>query len=111
MLLSSHVHFRKVDFQQPVHTLPAQLQVDEGVSAGWNMIISNPSYVSSSEYRDLDDDVRKWEDIRALVPLPPGTTDLQNVPSEDLDPSGMSFVVQLAKLVNMRRYAKTPCHD
>ncbi|KAJ2255923.1 hypothetical protein GGI13_001380 [Coemansia sp. RSA 455] len=98
MLLSNHVHFRKLDLQQPVHTLPAQLQVGEGVSAGWDMIVSNPPYVTPSEYRDLDADVREWEDIRALVPLPPGTTDLQNVPSEDLDPSGMSFVVQLAKL-------------
>ncbi|KAJ2065765.1 hypothetical protein GGI17_000034 [Coemansia sp. S146] len=56
--------------------------------------------MSRSGYCDLDNSVREWEDIRALVPLPPGTTDLQNVPSEDLDPSGMLFVVQLAKLEN-----------
>ncbi|KAJ2878756.1 hypothetical protein H4R27_005669 [Coemansia aciculifera] len=98
MLLSNHVHFRKVDLQQPVHTLPAQLRAGDGEPGGWDMIVSNPPYVTPSEYRDLDADVREWEDIRALVPLPPGTTDPRNVPSEDLDPSGMSFVVQLAKL-------------
>ncbi|KAJ2491774.1 hypothetical protein IWW37_001973 [Coemansia sp. RSA 2050] len=99
MLLGNHVQFRKMDLQQPVHTLPGQLRfADEEVSAGWDMIVSNPPYVTPSEYRDLDADVHEWEDIRALVPLPPGTTDPKNVPSEDLDPSGMSFVVQLTKL-------------
>ncbi|KAJ2826039.1 hypothetical protein GGI24_003006, partial [Coemansia furcata] len=99
MLLSNHVQFRKVDLQQPVHILPEQLHfVGEDMSDNWDMIVSNPPYVTPAEYRDLDADVREWEDIRALVPLPPGTTDPQNVPSEDLDPSGMLFVVQLAKL-------------
>ncbi|KAJ2747481.1 hypothetical protein GGI20_000470 [Coemansia sp. BCRC 34301] len=98
MLLSNHVQFCKVDLQQPVHLLPAQLSVGEGVSGSWDMIVSNPPYVTPSEYRVLDADVREWEDIRALVPLPQGTTDPQSVAEKDLDPSGMAFVVQLAKL-------------
>ncbi|KAJ2747485.1 hypothetical protein GGI20_000474 [Coemansia sp. BCRC 34301] len=98
MLLSNHVQFCKVDLQQPVHLLPAQLSVGEGVSGGWDMIVSNPPYVTPSEYHVLDADVREWEDIRALVPLPQGTTDPQSVAEKDLDPLGMAFVVQLAKL-------------
>ncbi|KAJ2030874.1 hypothetical protein IWW57_000978 [Coemansia sp. S610] len=62
------------------------------------MIVSNPPYVTPSEYRGLDADLREWVDICAPVPLPPSTSDPQTVPSGDLDPSGMSFVVQLAKL-------------
>ncbi|KAJ2682576.1 hypothetical protein IWW39_005941 [Coemansia spiralis] len=99
MLLGNRIQFAKVDLQQPVHMLPEQLRfADEEVSAGWDMIVANPPYVTPSQYRNMDAGTREWEDIRALVPFPPGTTDPHNVPSEDLDPSGMSFVVQLAKL-------------
>ncbi|KAJ2414725.1 hypothetical protein H4218_001639 [Coemansia sp. IMI 209128] len=98
MLLGNRIQFAKVDLQQPVHMLLEQLRFADEAEAGWDMIVSNPPYVTPSEYRDLEADVREWEDIRALVPLPPGTTDPQTVPSGDLDPSGMSFVVQLAKL-------------
>ncbi|KAJ2909269.1 hypothetical protein GGI21_002053, partial [Coemansia aciculifera] len=95
MLLSNQVQFHRADLQQAVHLLPTQLPVGEG---GWDMLVSNPPYVTPSEYRELDADVREWEDIRALVPLPPGTADPQHVSEKDMDPSGMAFVEQLAKL-------------
>ncbi|KAJ2460809.1 hypothetical protein GGF42_000605 [Coemansia sp. RSA 2424] len=98
MLLSNHVRFCKVDLQQLVHLLPAQLPTGESGGGGWDMIVSNPPYVTPAEYGGLDADVREWEDIRALVPLPPGTADPHSVADKDLDPSGMAFVVQLAKL-------------
>lgn len=34
----------------------------------FDMVVSNPPYISSQEYHELDNSVRDWEDIRALVP-------------------------------------------
>ncbi|KAJ2326723.1 hypothetical protein GGH92_010192, partial [Coemansia sp. RSA 2673] len=97
-LLSNHVEFRMLDLQQPPDALLAQLPVGESLHGCWDMIVSNPPYVTPAEYCKLDPDVKDWEDIRALVPMPPGTADPHHVPSEKLDPTGILFVVRLAKL-------------
>ncbi|KAJ2721139.1 hypothetical protein GGI07_004159 [Coemansia sp. Benny D115] len=92
MLAKNKVDFLGLDIQSP--EAAARLQ---GVSPRWDMIVANPPYVTPSEYSEIDPDVREWEDIRALVPLPPGA-DPAKVPLGELDPSGVAFIVRLAKL-------------
>ncbi|KAI7900354.1 S-adenosyl-L-methionine-dependent methyltransferase [Cokeromyces recurvatus] len=38
-----------------------------------NMIVSNPPYITTNEYKDLEPDVKDWEDPRALVAAEEGT--------------------------------------
>ncbi|KAJ2796494.1 hypothetical protein H4R21_004691 [Coemansia helicoidea] len=66
---------------------------------GWDMIVANPPYVTPAEYRGLDADVRDWEDVRALVPMPLRVAD-------ELDPSGVSFIERLAVLARALRLAR-----
>ncbi len=53
--------------------LPARLQ------GSIDLIVSNPPYVSESEYRDLDPVVREWEPRPALVSGPTGLECLESV--------------------------------
>ncbi|KAI8325699.1 S-adenosyl-L-methionine-dependent methyltransferase [Martensiomyces pterosporus] len=92
LLLNNRVEFRQLDLQSP-DILPKLL----GVEPTWDMIVSNPPYVTPAEYHSLDLDVKEWEDKRALVPLPPNA-DPQAVKDEELDPSGIAFIVHLTKL-------------
>lgn len=41
--------------------------------SSFHMIVSNPPYVTHQEYKDLDSDVKDWEDPRALVADDQGT--------------------------------------
>ncbi|KAJ1951334.1 hypothetical protein EC988_004076 [Linderina pennispora] len=92
MLLSNSVEFQRLDLQAP--NTAAKLL---GLKTTWDMIISNPPYVTPAEYRDLDPDVKDWEDRRSLVPLP-YMADPVTVKDEELDPSGIAFIVNLAKM-------------
>ncbi|KAJ1957359.1 hypothetical protein GGI12_005047 [Dipsacomyces acuminosporus] len=93
MLLCNKVEFHKLDLLQSATSVEKLL----GLSPTWDMIVSNPPYVTPAEYHGLDVDVRQWEDKRALVPLP-ANADPRQVKDEDLDPSGISFIVQLSKI-------------
>ncbi|KAJ2353100.1 hypothetical protein IWW50_005232 [Coemansia erecta] len=90
--LGNTVDFCQLDLQ--AQSILAELQAR---GPRWDMIVSNPPYVTPGDYAQLDPDVKDWEDIRALVPMP-ADADPQNVQMDTLDPSGLSFVVQLARL-------------
>ncbi|KAJ1948357.1 hypothetical protein FBU59_001637 [Linderina macrospora] len=92
MLLCNPTEFQKLDLLAP-DTVAKLL----GMKATWDMIVSNPPYVTPAEYRDLDPDVKDWEDRRSLVPLPYNADPLM-VKDEELDPSGIAFIVNLAKI-------------
>ncbi|KAJ1850290.1 hypothetical protein LPJ73_003515 [Coemansia sp. RSA 2703] len=92
LLAKNKVQFHKLDLQAPD---AASRLLD--VMPSWDIVVSNPPYVTPSEYGQLDPDVKEWEDIRALVPMP-YSTDPKEVNLKDLDPSGVAFIVNLAKL-------------
>ncbi|KAJ2851577.1 hypothetical protein IWW36_001061 [Coemansia brasiliensis] len=86
-LLRNKVGFRQLDL---LHERAAgELRSETG---RWDMIVSNPPYVSKAEYEVLDASVRDWEDIRALVPM------LNQEGEIHEDPLGISFIIHLAKL-------------
>ncbi len=60
--VSERVVFRQADF-----TLPLPFE-----AAGFDLVISNPPYISEEEYAGLDDGVRNFEPRSALVPGPEG---------------------------------------
>ncbi|KAJ2161857.1 hypothetical protein GGF46_001165 [Coemansia sp. RSA 552] len=88
------VEFRMLDLQDAAGARAA-LQADG--SRRIDMVVSNPPYVTPAEYAELDPDVRDWEDVRALVPMPAGS-DPRKVGADSVDSSGTSFIVLLAKL-------------
>ncbi|KAJ2738220.1 hypothetical protein H4R23_001296 [Coemansia sp. Cherry 401B] len=90
--LRNKVDFHELDLQSPGAL--ARLQAH---GPQWDMVVSNPPYVTPAEYAQLEADVRDWEDMRALVPIP-ADADSHTVDMGELDPSGMSFVVRLATL-------------
>ncbi|KAJ1889793.1 hypothetical protein LPJ66_007839 [Kickxella alabastrina] len=92
MLIKNKAGFFNLDLQAPVAAPRLR-----DIASSWDIIVSNPPYVTPSEYSELDPDVKEWEDIRALVPLP-ADADPCKVQLRELDPSGVSFIVQLAKL-------------
>ncbi|KAJ2855545.1 hypothetical protein FB639_006221, partial [Coemansia asiatica] len=93
LLIKNKLDFHKLDLLQTSDTASKLLDI----SPTWDIIVSNPPYVTPSEYKQLDPDVKEWEDIRALVPMP-ADIDPKTVDLGDLDPSGVGFIVQLAKL-------------
>ncbi|KAG9296564.1 hypothetical protein G9A89_015156 [Geosiphon pyriformis] len=54
-------------------------------SVGFDLIVSNPPYVSTSEYESLGNEVKLWEDKRALV----------------ADEDGVAFHMKIAKLAKV----------
>ncbi|KAJ2235779.1 hypothetical protein IWW45_002311 [Coemansia sp. RSA 485] len=93
LLMKNKLDFHKLDLLQTPDAAAKLLDI----SPTWDIIVSNPPYVTPSEYKQLDPDVKEWEDIRALVPIP-SATDANTVDLDSLDPSGVGFIVQLAKL-------------
>lgn len=53
--------------------LPAEL------AGGVDVIVSNPPYIAEYEVADIDDEVRRWEPMRALVSGPTGLEDLEPI--------------------------------
>jgi release factor glutamine methyltransferase len=49
-----------------------ELQLQQYLPA-YNVIVSNPPYITNQEYKLLDQDVKNWEDPRALVAEEEGT--------------------------------------
>ncbi|KAJ2615012.1 hypothetical protein H4S08_001440 [Coemansia sp. RSA 1365] len=91
--LKNTVKFHCLDLQSP-ETLCNLREMEPQ----WHMLVSNPPYVTAAEYEQLDPDVKDWEDMRALVPLPVGVKKTSKILDKDLDPSGISFCVQLAQM-------------
>ncbi|KAJ2515329.1 hypothetical protein GGI11_003794 [Coemansia sp. RSA 2049] len=100
LLNGNTVRFRRLDLMRSDAAarlaFETEAESDESRRASgppaWDMIVSNPPYVTPAEYEGLDPDVREWEDKRALVPLLPPH------PGAEDDPSGLAFVARLAAL-------------
>ncbi|KAJ2084085.1 hypothetical protein H4R24_000294 [Coemansia sp. RSA 988] len=90
--LKNSVKFHRTDLQSP-----EALSDLRAMEAQWHMIVSNPPYVTVAEYEQLAPDVKDWEDVRALVPMPAGVQKTHDIPNKELDPDGVSFCVQLAR--------------
>ena len=60
--VSDRVRFLQADFTKPMPL----------VGEGFDLVISNPPYISEEEYAALDDGVRNFEPRSALVPGPEG---------------------------------------
>ncbi|KAJ1727259.1 hypothetical protein LPJ61_004669, partial [Coemansia biformis] len=72
-ILNNEVEFHQLDLLAPdVLSRLGAIRND-----GWDMVVANPPYVTPAEYAQLDADVRDWEDVRALVPMPPSTVNAQ----------------------------------
>ncbi|KAI9496011.1 S-adenosyl-L-methionine-dependent methyltransferase [Zychaea mexicana] len=56
-LIQNHVDFQQVDVFSD-----AMQRMDP-----FDLIVSNPPYITFDDYKDLDPDVKQWEDVRALV--------------------------------------------
>ncbi|KAJ2859315.1 hypothetical protein GGI22_003024 [Coemansia erecta] len=119
LLNGNNVRFKQLDLMAP-HAAAAlvseasELERRSG-GRGWDMIVANPPYVTPAEYDGLEPDVRDWEDRRALVP--PALQDRHENTKEahgrlvQDDPSGLSFVLQLARLsseIGLASRAGTP---
>ncbi|KAJ1665401.1 hypothetical protein IW140_003369 [Coemansia sp. RSA 1813] len=107
LLNGNSVRFRQLDLMGPDAAAELVSEADglkeRSGGHGWDMIVSNPPYVTPAEYDGLDPDVREWEDRRALVPPALQEPSLPNAEERHSglakdDPDGVSFVVQLAKL-------------
>lgn len=57
--------------RHPVDFMQADLFNDQrmGTLGKFDIILSNPPYISSLDYATLDASVREWEDVAALVPF------------------------------------------
>jgi methylase of polypeptide subunit release factors len=47
-----------------------------------DLIVSNPPYVLSNNWQSLQPEITKWEDFRALVPVPVNSVDTRNQSNE-----------------------------
>ncbi|KAJ2558703.1 hypothetical protein EV175_000669 [Coemansia sp. RSA 1933] len=105
LLNGNTVRFKKLDLMAADAAAQLTTTGTDGFgNRGWDIIVSNPPYVTPTEYDGLELDVRDWEDRRALVPPALKEEDrLHNAKETHAafvgdDPSGLSFVVRLAKL-------------
>ncbi|CAG8645898.1 6548_t:CDS:2 [Dentiscutata heterogama] len=68
--LHNHVEFFHFDIMK---TTDEQICEFMSKSNGYDLVVSNPPYISPDEYLTLDEDVRLWEDKLALVADENGT--------------------------------------
>ncbi|KAJ2714665.1 hypothetical protein H4R19_001611 [Coemansia spiralis] len=94
-VLNNEVEFHQLDLL----AADALSRLEAIRPTGWDMVVANPPYVTPAEYRELDPDVRDWEDVQALVPMPLRVAD-------ELDPSGVMFIERLAVLAKGLRLSR-----
>jgi len=62
-----------------VHVVLSDLFEQLPANSKFDLIVSNPPYIASSEWKDLDEFVTQWEDPRALVATHDGLAILQEI--------------------------------
>jgi len=58
--------------EERLDLLEADMTADLPLAADFQLVISNPPYVAPGEYAELDEGVRRYEPLSALVPGPSG---------------------------------------
>lgn len=72
--LKNSVNFSKIDILNATdNEIDLFIKKSTESGKGFNMILSNPPYVTNEEYKTLKDDVKLWEDKIALVAEKDGT--------------------------------------
>lgn len=78
--LGANIAFLQADFTKPLPFLKCGALQTENTDAGsFDLVLSNPPYISEEEYAMLDTDVRNFEPRSALVPGPTGLEHLSAI--------------------------------
>ncbi|KAI8823067.1 S-adenosyl-L-methionine-dependent methyltransferase [Fimicolochytrium jonesii] len=78
LLASNDVEVQKADITDDAQ-LADMLRAGATGDTRFDIVVCNPPYVSDAEYAEVDDDVRLWEDKRALVADKEGTALLERI--------------------------------
>ncbi|KAI8057240.1 hypothetical protein BDF22DRAFT_740774 [Syncephalis plumigaleata] len=93
--ITNNIYHFYILLNQPMMTSIASsaVSITSSLMTGYDLIVTNPPYVTGEEYAELDPEVRDWEDQDALVPPRLST---QPVAFDTLGISLYALIIQLA---------------
>ena len=100
--LNNSITFHQLDLNEDMQAFAKSTSHSESsatniTNSQFDIVVSNPPYVSYNEYCTLDNDVKDWEDPNALVP----NYSASNRPDNDDD--GLGIIRRIALLIGSGR--------
>jgi len=72
---------KNIEHNKVIHVTPIKSNLFESIPIGmlFDLIVSNPPYITATEYGELDESVMRWEDRRALMAADDGLAIIKKI--------------------------------